>query len=53
MDTNGKQQLIIGTRVLVVRNAQEKNAKVRKKQVHKNKFPVHNLLSLLMHRVMV
>ena len=31
MDTNGKQQLIIGTRELVVRNAQEENAKVQNK----------------------
>ena len=53
MDTNGKQQLIIGTRVLVVRNVPRKNAKVRNKQVHKNNFPVHNLLSLLIAGVMV
>ena len=52
-DMSGKQKYKSGPKVRVVRNAQEKNATVRNKQVHKNKFPVHNLLSLLMAGVMV
>ena len=52
-DMSGKQKYKLGPKARVVRNAQEKNAKAPNKQVYKNKFPVHNLLSLLMAGVIV
>ena len=52
-DMSGKQKYKVEPTDLAARNVPEKNAKVQNKRVYKNKFPVHNLLSLLMSGVIV